>query len=167
MVIYSSHGHTIFNLNNYTEKGEMLEAIESIPYIAGGTNTADGLCHLLEGFSEENGARLSEDGVFRLAVVMTDGHSNRITSDCNYTSTIEAAEAVHDFSHPILVFAIGVTNGVNDEELKAIASRDDYITYLDNFNEYLFRETSDEQTYELCERGTSVPSLSVIHSLEI
>ena len=166
VVIYGHRGQTIFSLNDYSDKGEMLKAIDNIHYKGESTtNTADGLCLMLRGFSEKNGARLSEDNVFRLAVVMTDGHSNTVESDCNYTTTIEAAEAVHNFSHPILVFAIGVTDNVNDEELKAIASRDDYITYLENFNEYLFRETSDEQTYELCEKGKcSKMNILISHS---
>ena len=150
---YSSFGEIEFKLNTYLKKEELLDAIDNITFNSGRTNTADALCLVLESFSEMNGARLSEGDVFKLAVVLTDGHSNDVVTDCNYTSTIEAAEAVHNSSYNILVFAIGVTDGVDDKELKAIASRDDYITYLENFDEYLFRETSDEQTYELCERG--------------
>lgn len=153
VVKYSTSAEIVFNLSTYLKKEDVLDAIDKIPYNGGQTNTADALCLVLESFSEMNGARLSEGNVFRLAVVLTDGHSNVVVTDCNYTSTIEAAEAVHNSSYNILVFAIGVTGGVDDKELKAIASRDDYITYLENFDEYLFRDTSDEQTYELCERG--------------
>ena len=143
-------GIPIFNLSTYSDKESLLEGIESIAYRGGNTNIADGLCLLLEGFKEENGARLSAGDVFRLAIVMTDGRSNEVSQRCNDSSTFEVAEQVHNFSHPILVFAIGVTNNINEEELRAIATREEYITYLDNFDERLFRETSDEQTYELC-----------------
>ena len=127
----------------------MLNEIEDIRYTRS-TNTADGLCLLLDSFTEERGARLSAGDVYRLAVVMTDGKSNHVSERCNYSSTIEVAQKVHNYSHPILVFAIGVTDNVNDDELKAIATREEYITYLSMFDESLFRETSDEQTYELC-----------------
>ena len=123
---------------------------------------------MLEGFTEKNGARLSQDDVFRLAVVMTDGMSNELSPRCNRSSTIEMAERVHNFSHPILVFSIGVTDNVNDEELEAIASREEYVTYLANFNQILFRETTDEQTYELCVKSKfELKRVSDIHHFSI
>ena len=143
-------GIPIFNLSTYSDKESLLKGIESIQFRGGNTNIADGLCLLLEGFKKENGARLSEGDVFRLAVVMTDGQSNEVSERCNYSTTLEVAEKVHNFSHPILVFAIGVTDNINEEELTAIATKEEYITYLDNFDERFFRETSDEQTYQLC-----------------
>ena len=146
MVRFASSGSTIFNLNEYSDKDLLLDAISDIDFTGGGTNTVDGLRRMLEGFTEENGARLSQDDVFRLAIVMTDGMSN------DQTATIEMAEQVHNFPHPILVFSIGVGGNVDNEELEAIASREEYVTLLDNFDESLFRETTDEQTYELCAR---------------
>lgn len=151
VILFGTIGYPIFNLSDYTDKESLLEAISNIRYMGGSTNTADGLCLMLEGFSEENGARLSQDDVFRLAIVMTDGGSNGVAKSCyNGSTTLEVAEKVHNFSHPLLVFSIGVTNSVNEEELEAIASKEEYITYLRDFNESLFRETTDEQTYELC-----------------
>ena len=152
VVIYSGSAQTVFNLNTYSDKERMLEAIDRIHYIGGGTDTADGLCQMLAGFTEENGARLTEGDVFRLAIVMTDGHSSRSSSRCG-SSTLQVAAMVHNFTHPITVYAIGVTSSVNEEELEAIASKKEYITYLSNFDDELFRETIDEQRYELCEKS--------------
>ena len=145
VITFSTIGRVVFNLNTYSDKIDVLDAINNIPYISGGTNTADGLRLLIEeGFTEENGARLSASNVYRLAIVMTDGRSNDIFQ------TKEAARAVHSFYPPILVFAIGVTTFVNREELEAIATKDEYITFLSQFDESQFLETRDEQTYELC-----------------
>ena len=145
VVIFSTYGQVVFNLSTYSDKIDLLSAINTIPYLDEGTNTGDGLRILIEeGFTEESGARLSSSTVYRLAIVMTDGHSN------NITKTKEAAEAVHNFYPPILVFAIGVTTSVNREELEAIATRGEYITFLSRFDESQFVETRDEQTYELC-----------------
>ena len=153
VIRYSTVAETVFHLKEYTSKSTLLEGVSNIPYTGGYTNTADGLCLLLEeGYTEENGARLSSDDVFRIAIVMTDGQSNRNSVRCDFT-TFEATEAVHNASHPILVFAIGVTSGVNEEELRAIATREEYITHLTDFNPYTFKETSDEQTYEICTKG--------------
>ena len=153
LIIYGSEGHVVFNLSTFAEKAPLLEEIRRIPYLGQLTNTADGLCLLLEeGFTEDSGARLSSDNVFQLAIVLTDGHSNRESQRCNWT-TLEAAEAVHNFTHPILVYAIGVTDDVNGEELKAIASEEEFIAYLEDFDSTLFTRTSDEQTYQLCFRS--------------
>ena len=108
---------------------------------------------MLQGFSEGNGARLSESNVFRLAIVMTDGRSSGRSTRCGYRSTLGVAQMVHNFSHPIITFAIGVTNSVNRLELEAIASKLEYVTYLTSFDEAFFRETRDEQTYEICEKS--------------
>lgn len=161
VIIFNYFAETIFNLSTFSDKGEILEAIASIPYSGGSTNTAEGLCLMLEDFGEDRGARVSEDNVFRLAIVLTDGHSNRDSPRCNHSTTIEVAEMVHNYSDPITVFAIGVTNNVNQVELEAIASRNEYITHLANFSGILFRRTVDEQTYELCEKG-EVPKYNIL-----
>ena len=150
VILFGTVGITIFSLKEYSDKNSLLERIESIEYRRGYTNIADGLCLLLEGFREENGARLLEGDVFRLAVVMTDGQSNRLSEQCNNSTTEDVAEKVHNFSPPILVFAIGVTAHVNVSELKAIATHEEYIMYLGKFDENLLMEARDEQTYEFC-----------------
>ena len=155
LIIYGSEGHVVFNLSTFAEKAPLLEEIRRVPYLRmrRSTNTADGLCLLLEeGFTEDSGARLSSDNVFQLAIVLTDGKSNEESQRCNWT-TLEAAEAVHNFPHSIIVYAIGVTDNVNDEELRAIASEEEYIVYLEDFDSTLFTQTSDEQTYQLCFRS--------------
>ena len=146
VVIFGHYGQVVFNLSTYSEKMELLNAINnSIPYLHEYTNTGNGLHVLIEeGFTEESGARLSASNVYRLAIVMTDGHSY------DMLKTMEAAEAVHNFYPSILVFAIGVTNNINMEELEIIATRDEYITLLSDFDESGFVETRDEQMYELC-----------------
>ena len=154
VILFGSTAQVAFNLNTHSDKASLLDAINNLPYLNSFTNTVDGLCLLLEeGFTEQNGARLSSGDVFRLAIVMTDGQSNEITNQCNFTSVIEAAEAVHNFDPSILVFAIGVTNSVNNAELEAIATRNEFITYLVDFDQMLFRETMDEQMYQLCFRS--------------
>ena len=154
VIVFSDIAEVVFNLSTYTDKVQLQQGITTIPYIRGYTNTADGLCLLLEeGYTEENGARLSSDDVFRIAVVITDGQSNRNSSRCGNSTTFEVAEAVHNLSYPILVFVVGVTNEVNDEELLAIATKEDYIMHLDDFSQSGFEGASDEQLYELCTKS--------------
>ena len=161
VILFGSNAQVEFNLTTHSNNVSLLTAIDNLPYLNSATNTADGLCLLLEeGFSEQNGARVSAGDIFRLAIVLTDGQSNRFDNRCSFGSTMEAAEAVQNFDPPILVFAIGVTNNVNNAELEAIATRDELITLLAGFEEMLFIETMDEQMYELCARSKH-PSVDV------
>lgn len=155
IISFESTANIEFYLNTYSTKASLLTAIQSIVYQDGGTNTADGLCKLIrEGYTTQHGARLSSAGVLRLAIVITDGKSNDISSDCFFQSTVEAAEAVHRFEPSILVYAIGVTDNVDNQELGAIATSSEYISTISSFNPLLFREIQEQQTYDLCYKGT-------------
>ena len=154
VILFSDIAWTVFSLNTYAKKEPLLDAIDDIPFLRGYTNTADALCLLLEeGFTEANGARLSDDDVFHIAIVITDGVSNRNSSRCGNATVLQAAQSVHNFSHSILVFSIGVTDGVNEDELHAIATKDEYVTYLEDFSESSFGGARDNQFYELCTKS--------------
>ena len=154
VILFGSTATVEFYLNSYSTKETLLDAMQSITYRGGGTNTADGLCKLVsEGYTTQHGARLSSAGVFRLAVVMTDGHSTEALSDCSFQSTLEAAEAVHKFEPSILVYVIGVTNDIEYQELAAIATRPEYISNISSFDSHLLQEIQQQQTYDLCYEG--------------
>ena len=154
LILFGSTAHVEFYLNSYSTKESILDAIQNLIYREGYTNTADGLCKLVsEGYTTQNGARLSSASVFRLAIVMTDGRSNEVSSDCFFQSTFEAAEAVHKFEPSILVYVIGVTDNVDFQELAAIATRPEYISSISSFNSHLLQEIQEQQTYDLCYEG--------------
>ena len=124
----------------------MENAVQNMDYPGGGTNTADGLYKLIqEGYTVNHGARLSSDSILRLAVVITDGESN------DYQRTLEAAAAVHRFTPPIIVYAVGVTGNINFEELKAIASNQNFVSTISSFDS--LKDIQEQQTYDLCNRG--------------
>ena len=54
---------------------------------------------------------------------------------------------------PIVVFAIGVTDRANEEELNSIATSPRHITHISSFSASLLQETQETQTYELCTKG--------------
>lgn len=162
VVVYASSATTIFNLNTHSNKADLLAATNTIMFTNGATNTADGLCLMLEGFNEENGARLSQSDVFRLGIFMTDGRSNRNTNRCPPPGTTSSvAQLVHNSSDPITVFSIGVTNNVNQNELRLIASEDDFTVNIASFDNQLFREISDQQMEELCTRGRCIIIITI------
>ena len=116
------------------------------------TNILDGLCQLKIGFSKERGARTSST-ILRLAVILTDGKSNQYNNPCNFSTNItQAAKEVHDDLKPLLVFVIGVTDNIREEELIPIATFGDF-THLDSFNKSILTDTQLEQTDAVCNTG--------------
>ena len=152
VILFSDTGRVYINLDSYSSKTGLLTAIQNIPYDGGQTNTPDGLCKLItQGFTESNGARLSSASVSRLAIVLTDGGSNENSPECG--NTLQAAQAVHSFEPSITVFAVGVTNEINFEELRVIATRPEYVETIDSFDTSDLQAVQAQQTYVLCNRG--------------
>lgn len=114
MVQYSTNAYTEFLLNTYTDKQDILQQIQNLPYRGGGTKTGLGLEFMLnEHFVEKAGSRANER-VLQFAVVITDGQSQ--------DSVKQHAEMVK--RHGITLYAIGIKDAVL-EELQEIASDPD------------------------------------------
>ena len=153
-IVFGNNASVAFNLAAYNNRNDVVEAIMKYPYPRSAkTNTADALCKLISGFSEENGARTSSASVFRFAIVLTDGKSNRESTDCDNWNTIQAADAVHQLSPPVLVYAIGVTKSHNLEELKTIASSPSAVAQIDSFSYRNLRNIGEEYIGEICTEG--------------
>ena len=145
VIIFGDLPEIVFNLSTYSNKTNLLNGINNIPYLDEFTNTGDALRLMIDGgFSPDAGARLNDESIFRLAIVLTDGKSNR-------GEDVEtAAAAVHAFEPPILVYVIGVTDNVNQEELESIATSPSFIDNLENFDPSLLLAVQLERSYEIC-----------------
>ncbi|KAL5019862.1 hypothetical protein ScPMuIL_002754 [Solemya velum] len=112
-VLTFSDSHQLhFNLDQNLDKSMAMAAIMKTPYRSGGTNTADALWYLGEHmFSVKTGSRPNAK---HIAVVITDGESH------NPEATQIAAEAAK--KKGIQIFAIGVGDAADLDELEAIAS---------------------------------------------
>ena len=114
VIKYSSSVNTEFHLDEYDNKDAVLQAISNIIHTAGGnTYTHLGLQAVLDEFN--NNARPVEEGVPRVAFVLTDGESH------DPQATIDAARKLHDVK--IEVYAVGIGDGPNSDELSAIATK--------------------------------------------
>ncbi|KAK6961160.1 collagen alpha-3(VI) chain-like isoform X4, partial [Biomphalaria glabrata] len=113
VVIYSDADYVQFQLNTYSKKADVYNAIDDIPYRYGSTNTADALKTMRAVmFTAGNGDRSDVDNV---AVVVTDGVSN-----INSRRTVPEAEQAR--AEGIHIYAIGI--GLTDtKELDGIASK--------------------------------------------
>ena len=113
VIIYSTRDHVEFQMNTYSTKAEVYNAVDEIPWRYGSTNTADALKTMrTEMFTRQNGDR---PDVENICIVVTDGVSN-----INARRTIPEAEQAR--GEGIHIYAIGI--GLSDtRELDGIASK--------------------------------------------
>ena len=136
VIAFSDSARVEFNLSS--NENFILSAIDAIPYIAGGTNTADALNLVLtQGFL---GARPTE-GIPRVVIVVTDGISN------DATATAAAAQAIHEDG--ITVFAAGIGNA-NIDELNATASRPEFVQLIGSFDTEELQQLQEALSEEAC-----------------
>ena len=112
LVIYSTRVSIQFQLNTFTSKSELFDAIDQTPYEYGSTNTADGIKTMRQMFRPENGDR---PHVENMAIIITDGVSN-----INARRTIPEAEQARAEGIHIYVIGIGLTD---TREIDGIASK--------------------------------------------
>lgn len=127
LVRYSATAESVFFLNSYFDKAELISAILSVGYMGSDTNTSGALREMRTvQFTLENGDR---GGIPNVAIVITDGVS---TIDTNLTIP-EAEQARAD---NITVFSVGVTDKIDGTELRGISSlpqivNNNYFTSID------------------------------------
>ena len=146
LINYGSSYRIEFHLNTHQDSSSLLRAIGNVPYTNGAsTNTGAALTTLLSEFSTVNGARPLQEGIPRVAIVVTDGHSN------SRTATITAANNLH--ANNIIVYAVGVGSGIDTVELNAIASDPDsqYVRLLSTFNVNELRDLQESLDSEACQ----------------
>ncbi|XP_066579143.1 collagen alpha-1(XII) chain isoform X2 [Amia ocellicauda] len=109
IVQYSTDTRTEFNLNQYFKRGELLRAINTLPYKGGNTMTGDAMNYLLKNtFTEPAGAR---KGFPKIAMVITDGKSQDPVE--------EYARKLRNIG--VEIFVLGI-KGADVEELRQMAS---------------------------------------------
>ncbi|XP_046550552.1 uncharacterized protein LOC124260317 [Haliotis rubra] len=124
VVLFSSSVLNQFSLHRYDNRADLVQAIQSVRYRGGGTNTASALTFVRENsFLPINGGRT---GATQVLIVITDGQS------ANRANTASEANLLHQDG--IKVISIGVGSGVNMEELRAIASNNSLVFTAANFS---------------------------------
>ena len=112
VIVFSSGASVSFHLNTFSSRETLTSAVNRIPYLSSGTNTAAALYTLInQGFE---GARPIAQGVPRVAMVVTDGMSNEPAE------TVAAANALRKMPS-ITTYAIGI-GSADVTELRTIAS---------------------------------------------
>ena len=131
LITFSTSATVQFSLDMYQTNSSLLNAITSIPYDGGSTNTPDGLKTLIQQFDTAYGARPLSQGIPRFAIVVTDGQSNEGGGP---NATIAAANSVHE--NNIATYAVGVGSSIDMDEIAAIATDPDsqYVRQISSFD---------------------------------
>ena len=124
VILFATNAHLVFNLQSYTSLDTLLSAINQLPYSSGGTDTAEALRLLLA--TAQNGTLGLRSDSSKVAIVITDGHSN------SHSATLSAAAALHA-SNIFDIYAIGV-GGADVTELDIIASNSKFVFSTSRFD---------------------------------
>uniref|UniRef100_A0A6Q2XLD9 Collagen alpha-1(XII) chain n=1 Tax=Esox lucius TaxID=8010 RepID=A0A6Q2XLD9_ESOLU len=137
VVQYSTDTRTEFDLNRYTKRGELLKAINSLPYKGGNTMTGDAIDYLLQNiFTESAGAR---KGFPKIAMIITDGKSQDPVE--------EYAKRLRNIG--VEIFALGI-KGADEDELKEMASTP-YSTHVYNVPNFdVIKAVQDQLISQVC-----------------
>uniref|UniRef100_A0A8C8DH94 VWFA domain-containing protein n=1 Tax=Oryzias sinensis TaxID=183150 RepID=A0A8C8DH94_9TELE len=111
VVLYNDKPEALVYLNTFRNKQNLLNFIQILPYVGGGTKTGAALNFTLQSvFTKESGSR-TNTGVQQVAVVITDGESQ--------DRVHEAAASLRRSG--VIVYSVGVDKA-NETELIQIAS---------------------------------------------
>ncbi|XP_060067325.1 collagen alpha-4(VI) chain-like [Ylistrum balloti] len=124
LVSFESNIHNAFDLNEYENATDILDAIQNITFTPGNTLTENALKFVREhSFTNTSGDRPEANNIL---VVLTDGQS----TDRNQTEA--EANALHNTDTKVITIGIGA--GVDDTELNEIASQPDLVFTVPDFN---------------------------------
>ena len=141
VILFASSAYIRFNLQTYTTLNALLSAIDNLPYSGGGTDTDEALTLLLS--STQNGALGLRNDSSKVAIVITDGHSN------NPSATSSAAAALHA-SNIFDIYAVGV-GGADRNELEIIASGPEFVFFTSSFDNAGLQQLLDTLLQQLCD----------------
>lgn len=125
VILYSTNANSIFTLNQYTTKREVLRAISELKSPYGDTYTGKALAYSLDFFNPENGGRAAQQ-IPQILMVITDGDAT------DRHNLVAPSIALRDKA--ISVFSIGV-EGANLTQLEIMAGHEkSRVFYVDNFD---------------------------------
>lgn len=132
---YSTEQQLAFPLNRYYTKDEMINAIDNLQQIGGGTHTGEAIDLVSQYFNMDRGGRPHEK---RRLVVVTDGESQD-----EVTSPAQRLRA-----KGVLVYAIGVGNA-NSAELLDISGSPDRMFVGRDFD--ALKQLENRVSLEICD----------------
>ena len=155
VISFSDDAYFNFGVTQHTDQASLLTAINNIPYRKGFTNTAAAL-DLLRTAGRSNGALNLRDGFTHIAILITDGESNR-------GNTGGAASRLHAANIYSEIYAVGVENADLDE-LNLIASERSLVFFDSDFDSAAISSLEQSVTQQLM---PCVGKLSIVPELKL
>ncbi|XP_041039947.1 collagen alpha-6(VI) chain-like [Carcharodon carcharias] len=134
VIKFSTYVTLEFQLDQYDDKAELLNAVNRIQQIGGDTNIGAALKFTIDYFNSSKGGRPGER---QYLIVITDGAAS--------DHFPEAAKAIRDKN--INILAIGIINANNDE-LTEIAGSIDNVYHVDSFD--ALKDLEKMISFEVC-----------------
>ncbi|XP_059208525.1 collagen alpha-1(XII) chain [Centropristis striata] len=137
VVQYSTDTRTEFPLTRYNRRGDLLQAINSLPYKGGNTMTGDAIDYLLQNiFTEAAGSRKAFP---KVAMIITDGKSQDPVE--------EYARRLRNIG--VEIFVLGI-KGADEDELREMAStpHNKHVYNVPNFD--MIQEVQKKIINEVC-----------------
>ena len=155
IILYGDSAHVEVDLDylTYNTTENLLDRITNLEYLMGSRNIPEGLC-LLKTMNWHDSI-----STLRLAVVLTDGMSNRESKNCgNGTNTLETvAREIHERTPPqIVVYGVGMANFVLSE-LQLIATNNSLVDQLREPDPNLLEQNQFYRSYSACFKGNCLP----------
>ena len=166
MMLFARHANVHFNVQEYTNKDDLTEAINSIIYDEilkldrTGTNIPEALDLLRTAGQSGGELRLRNvSATTKIVIFVTDGrprtkHLTGNSKQLDLENTLKAADRLHKSRIYNQIYAIGIRGNkkVNFAELKYIASDPSLVYTIDNFDEQLFDSLRQNLTSTVCKR---------------
>jgi hypothetical protein len=131
IINYNTNAEVLVDFSKPQTLKSLTDIIDKIKYKGGNTNTAEALLFANERIlNETKGMRPAKDGIPKVVVVITDGESN-----VNQKDTIPQANKLKDRGFSII--SVGVGQGINLQELIAIASTPDDQYFVSDFDQII------------------------------
>ena len=143
VILFSNTANVMFGVTQHTDKRNLLTAILNLPYRGGTTDTGAAL-NILRTAGQPGGALNLRNESTHIAVLMTDGVSSYPED------TLIAARALHESDIYDQVNAIGITDYVNPDELRVIASSPSFIFNSPSFKALNILEETVTQQLMIC-----------------
>ena len=140
VILFASSAYIKFDLRTYASLNALLTAINNLPYSRGGTDTDEALSLLLS--TAQSGALGLRNSSSKVAIVITDGHSNNPSAVLSVAATLHASN-IFD------IYAVGVGDA-DLTELETIASSPKLVFTTSTFNNVALQQLHNKISPNLC-----------------
>ena len=174
-VLFGRHAYEVFNFSSYQDRDDVLAAVRGVynftlkvregdKYLP--TNMAAGLCSVWNSFKSDE---RDSTTVFRIAIVMSDGlaQDHNLFNDCNNWTTSTAASEIHQLIPPVFVYVIGISNFVDEDQLRSITTAGSHYFHLDNFDLDSLRNVGESLLNDICWKGKTTLTMPPNSQLDV